>query len=74
MPPCEHCRPAALQSNSQQRPSSQLEPEPEHWAFCVHPVPPRGMRLLQSPVLVLQPFPQGAVMNVLFTQLRELPT
>ena len=73
MPALSQTRPAEPQSNSQQRPPRQLLPEPAHWLSRPHPVPPRAMRLLQSPVLALQPLAQGVVTKALFTQLRELP-
>ncbi len=67
-----HTRPAAAQSNSQQRPFWQLLPLAAHWEARLQPVLPRPIRLLQRPVLVLQPLPQVVVTKALLTQLREL--
>jgi hypothetical protein len=67
-------RPAAAQSNSQQRPFWQLLPLPAHWAACPQPVPPCAIRPLQAPVLGLQPLPQLTLTKALFTQdLEVLP-
>jgi len=72
-PSLSQSRPAAAQLNSQQRPFWQLLPEPEHWASRLQPVLPWDMRLLQRPVLALQPLAQVVVRKALLTQLRELP-
>jgi hypothetical protein len=72
-PPVSQTRPAAAQSNSQQRPPWQLLPEPTHWLLWLQPVLPTGMRLLQSPVAALQPLPHAAKTKALLTHVRELP-
>jgi hypothetical protein len=72
VPLAPQTRPAAAQSNSQQRPPWQL-PLLAHWLLCVHPVDPTGIRLLHSPLAALQPFAHAVDTKVLFTQARELP-
>jgi hypothetical protein len=45
---------------------------PAHCALLEQPVPPRWIKLLQRPVLVLQPLAQLVETKALLTQLREL--